>query len=82
MTCVQKSRCDLDFQESPLPLEEGEEVKITLLRNFLGEQHSSFGPVEVGGSITVTCKDSSKVFDMEVPHEGIFHQVEQLIAEV
>ena len=56
ISCIQNTHCDYEVGVDPIPAIE-DSVEFSLYLNFLGEPQTMSGPMEVGESISVECKE-------------------------
>ena len=56
ISCLQNTHCEYEVGVDPIPAIE-DSVEFSLYLNFLGEPQTMSGPMEVGESISVECKE-------------------------
>ena len=61
ISCVQNTHCDFQYGVDPIPVSD-DSVEFSLHLNLLGEPQTMSGPMEIGETIAVQCKDFGKVY--------------------
>ena len=56
ISCVQNTHCDFQYGVDPIPVSD-DSVEFSLHLNLLGEPQTMSGPMEIGESIAVQCKE-------------------------
>ena len=59
ISCVQNTHCDFQYGVDPIPVSD-DSVEFSLHLNLLGEPQTMSGPMEIGETIAVQCKDFGK----------------------
>ena len=60
ISCVQNTHCDFQYGVDPIPVSD-DSVEFSLHLNLLGEPQTMSGPMEIGETIAVQCKDFGKL---------------------
>ena len=65
ISCVQNTHCDFQYGVDPIPVSD-DSVEFSLHLNLLGEPQTMSGPMEIGESIAVQCKDFGNLHKMSI----------------
>ena len=60
ISCVQNTHCDFQYGVDPIPVSD-DSVEFSLHLNLLGQPQTRSGPMEIGESIAVQCKQEGEL---------------------